>query len=72
MRKWTDKDGNKRTSAEVLAEHIYFGDSKKDGDSAPAGGTQVGSYDSHYGGNSYGGGVNVGAADFDDDSDLPF
>ena len=33
MRKWTDKDGNKRTSAEVLAEHIYFGDSKKDGDS---------------------------------------
>lgn len=30
MRKWTDKDGNKRTSAEVLAENIYFGDSKRE------------------------------------------
>lgn len=30
MRKWTDKDGNKRTSAEVLAENVYFGDSKKE------------------------------------------
>lgn len=31
MRKWEDKDGNKRTSAEVVAENVYFGDSKKDG-----------------------------------------
>lgn len=30
MRNWTDKDGNKRTSAEVVAENIYFGDSKRD------------------------------------------
>ena len=30
MRKWTDKDGNKRTTAEVIAEHVYFGDSKRD------------------------------------------
>ena len=30
MRKWTDKDGNKRTSAEVVAENVYFGDSKKE------------------------------------------
>ena len=30
MRKWTDKDGNKRTSAEVVADNVYFGDSKKD------------------------------------------
>ena len=28
LRKWTDKDGNKRTSAEVVAENVYFGDSK--------------------------------------------
>ena len=27
---WTDKDGNKRKAAEVVAEHVYFGDSKKD------------------------------------------
>ena len=26
---YTDKDGNKRTSAEVQVENIYFGDSKK-------------------------------------------
>ena len=37
MRKWTDKDGNKRVSAEVVADNIYFGDSKKS-DSAPSDG----------------------------------
>lgn len=31
MRDWSDKDGNKRTSAEVVADKVYFGDSKKDG-----------------------------------------
>jgi single-strand DNA-binding protein len=31
IRKYTDKDGNKRTAAEVLAEHCYFGDSKQNG-----------------------------------------
>lgn len=33
MRDWTDKDGNKRRNAEVLADNIYFGDAKKDVDS---------------------------------------
>lgn len=28
MRKWTDRNENKRTSAEVVAEHIYFGESR--------------------------------------------
>ena len=33
MRDWTDKDGNKRTSAEVVADNVYFGESKRrDGD----------------------------------------
>lgn len=32
MRNWTDKDGNKRTTAEVVAENVYFGDTKR-GDS---------------------------------------
>lgn len=27
---WTDKDGNKRKTAEVVADQVYFGDSKKD------------------------------------------
>lgn len=30
IRNWTDKDGNKRRNAEVNAENVYFGDSKKD------------------------------------------
>ena len=27
----TDKDGNKRRSAEIVADSVYFGDSKRDG-----------------------------------------
>ena len=30
IRGWTDKDGNKRRNAEVVASNIYFGDSKKE------------------------------------------
>ena len=30
IRNWTDKEGNKRKSAEVMAEHVYFADSKKE------------------------------------------
>lgn len=30
MRDWTDRDGNKRRSAEVVADHVYFGDSKRE------------------------------------------
>ena len=29
FRDWKDKDGNNRRSAEVVAEHVYFGDSKR-------------------------------------------
>lgn len=36
MHDWTDKDGNKRTSAQVVADNVYFGSGKRDGaDSAP-------------------------------------
>ena len=50
IRSWTDKEGNKRRTAEVVAENCYFGDSKRDGDSGNAsfGGNT-------YGGNAYGG-----------------
>nr|DAG66127.1 MAG TPA: Single strand binding protein [Caudoviricetes sp.] len=34
MREWQDKDGNKRRNAEVVADNVYFGDSKKEGDSS--------------------------------------
>ena len=30
-RKWEDRDGNKRTSWEVVADNVYFGDSRRDG-----------------------------------------
>lgn len=49
MRNWTDNNGQKRTSAEVVADSVYFGDSKRDGDSS-------GSY-----GGSYAGGGNYAA-----------
>ncbi len=74
MRDWTDKEGNKRTSAEVIVDNAYFGDSKRDSDSG-----------SSYSGNSYGGNAYTApaysapaapASDFamldDDDAQLPF
>ena len=30
MRDYTDREGNKRTAAEVVADNIYFGDSRRD------------------------------------------
>ena len=50
MRDWTDKDGNKRTSAEIVVANAYFGDSKRDSDN---GGNAYGG--NTYGGNAYGG-----------------
>lgn len=35
IRDWTDKEGGKRRTAEVVADNVYFGDSKKDGSAAP-------------------------------------
>ena len=86
IRNWNDKDGNKRRSAEVVADNVYFGDSKRDDQ---AGGS--------FGGNAYGGSYGGGygapapaaggfggyaapsspsASDFamqdDDDAQLPF
>ena len=71
LRDWTDKDGNKRRSAEVVADNVYFGDSKRDGDSAPSG--------TAYGGYAPAPAYSAPAApqsDFaelnDDDGELPF
>ena len=83
IRSWTDKDGNKRRTAEVVADNCYFGDSKRDSE----GGSSYGS--NTYGGNSYSnygapsgnyGGYSAPAgapaSDFamldDDDAQLPF
>ena len=65
IRDWTDRDGNKRRTAEVVAENVYFGESKRREDgAAPArresyGGNSYGGNQGGYGndrGNSYGGG----------------
>lgn len=36
IRLWEDKNGNKRRSAEVLADSVYFGEPKRDGQTAAA------------------------------------
>ena len=60
IRSWTDKEGNKRRTAEVVADNVYFGDSRRDGDNAGAsyGGNTYGG--NAYGGNSYGNNNNYG------------
>ena len=71
IRSWTDKEGNKRRTAEVVADNVYFGDSKREGDAT--------------GGNSYipsnpspatYAAPSAPASDFamldDDDAQLPF
>ena len=49
IRDWTDKEGNKRRSAEVIADNVYFGDSKPkdsgDGDVPSYGGYPSGGND---------------------------
>jgi single-strand DNA-binding protein len=45
--KYTDKDGNKRSRAEVVADNCYFADSKKDAESA---GVSTGGYSASSGG----------------------
>ena len=70
MRDWTDKDGNKRTSAEIIVENAYFGDSKRDGE----GGNTYGAPAPSYGG--YSAPASSPVSDFaaldDDDAQLPF
>lgn len=36
MRDWQDKDGNKRTTAEVVADRVYFAESRKTDAAPPA------------------------------------
>lgn len=62
VREYTDKEGHKRKAVEVLAENVYFGDSKKESDG--------GSYNSGPV-SSGGGGSNFSELE-NDDGDLPF
>ena len=40
-RSYTDKDGNKRTAYEVVADNAYFCESKSSGNSVPQGDSQI-------------------------------
>ena len=37
IREWQDKEGNKRRSAEVIADNVYFGESKRPREGAEPG-----------------------------------
>ena len=58
IRDWQDQDGNKRRSAEVIADSVYFGDSKKDSGSGTQQGYAPQSYQQQpsYQGGGYGNG----------------
>ena len=56
IRSWTDKDGNKRRTAEVVADNCYFGDSKRDADNS---GSSYGG-NGGYGNSGYGNSGNGG------------
>ena len=73
MRDWTDKEGNKRRSAEIVAENIYFGDSKTKEDQEPpasAGGPVEAAGGDPFGGLPGGFAPNFGEPA--DDGSLPF
>ena len=56
IRSWTDKDGNKRRNAEVIADNVYFGDSNKKEDGNHGGSAYGSAPANNYGtGGQYGG-----------------
>ena len=88
VRSWTDKEGNKRRNAEIVADNVYFGSSRRD--DASSGSYNNNSYGNNYGSapaSNSGGGYSAPApsysapaaapaSDFamleDDDAQLPF
>lgn len=66
IRSWNDKDGNKRRTAEVVADNCYFGEAKTSDTAAPIG----------YQATGYASAPSAPASDFamldDDDAQLPF
>lgn len=81
IRDWQDRDGNKRRSAEVVADNVYFGDSRRDSDGQDGGYAPASSGYSPAPSSSYAPPANQNfgsgpAGDFaelsDDDGELPF
>lgn len=63
-RNYTDKDGNKRSAVDIVAENVYFGDSKKDTDNSNGGTAPAPSYNAPSNSGDF--------AELEDDGDLPF
>lgn len=63
-RSWEDKDGNKRRTAEVVADNVYFGETKKES------GDQGNGYVPQYSAPAQNAPTNF--AVLDDDGELPF
>ena len=73
IRNWTDKDGNKRRTAEVVADNCYFADCRRDSEGGSSYGSAYSAPAPSYGGYSA---PAAPASDFamleDDDAQLPF
>lgn len=82
-REWTDKEGGRRVSTEIVADNVYFGDSNRGGDQSQGsytGGSGYGGSAPAYGGAGTGGYHAAppasGGSDFaeigEEDGELPF
>ena len=76
IREWKDKENNSRRTAEVVADNLYFGESRRDS-GAPAGDYAPPPYGAPVQSGGYGGGSDFGSSggfsELDDqDGDLPF
>ena len=80
IRDWTDRDGNKRRSAEVVADNVYFGESKRSREESGYSAPRSSSRDSYQSAPSYGGYQSFDSAPSagafsdlsDTDGELPF
>ena len=67
IRDWTDREGGKRRSAEVVADNVYFGDSKKSREGGQPSGGRSGGY-----GDYDAPAIKTDFEEVEDDGDLPF
>ncbi|MCI8690487.1 MAG: single-stranded DNA-binding protein [Oscillibacter sp.] len=77
LRDWTDRDGNKRRSAEVVVDNVYFGESKRESSGSEYGGPPpYGAPSRPSGPAASGGSAPYGDSEFseigEEDGELPF
>ena len=71
MREWTDRDNNRRTTAEVVVDNVYFGESKRSRDESQSGPAPARAPSAGYGDVRPAGGSAFAELD-DGDGELPF